>query len=289
MLEEESSEFFEWLRSKGLSEGTLRDYRTAAQRLGIEECECDFACIRRKILKVRTKPEKRVIQNYITFCTDYADELEARKAKKLRRLLNQVKKEERRKLGVETVELSLEDLERRLSSSKIKCARPYFIFQFFSGVRLSEVYRVKEMLEKGERYIKIDDENAYLPLSWIRGNKVATVAFAPISVFELLSAAEPCSYGTTKRLGLALKIRENWFQKCVSITGYPELCKWMQGRTGDLGVSEHHYLDLMGKAKQYYPLIAKGLRGEAIERVSWLKMLDIHFIHLQLLRDLGLR
>ena len=64
------------------------------------------------------------------------------------------------------------------------------------------------------------------------------VAFAPVSAFKLLSIAPKRSYGTIKRLGLALKIRENWYQKCVSVTSYPEVCKWMQGRVGDLGVSE---------------------------------------------------
>jgi len=277
-MEKEESEFFEWLRSKGLSQGTLRDYATAARRLGIEDCECDFACIRRKILKVKTSKEKRVVQNYITFCVDFMDLLDESKARKLRRSLSQIKKEER-KFGVEEVRLSLEDIND-VTQNKLK-ARPYLVFQYFSGLRLKEVLMVRDLLQK-EKVIEIDEEYGYLPIGIKRGYKIAMVAFAPLDAFELLKRTEPINYDYIKKIGLARKIREHWFQRCVSISGYPQLCSWMQGRVSSLGVSEQHYLDLLNKAKLLYPRLAKALRGELEEDDMLIKVL---LRHLELLRN----
>ncbi len=273
----EESEFFEWLKSKGLSKETLRDYTTAAERLGIEECECDFACIRRKILKVRTKPEKRLLQNYITFCEEFLDELDSNKAKKLRRFLSQKAKEDR-KLGVTEVKIDLHSLEEHIRKKLPRVAssvKAYFLMAYFSGIRMKEVLMVKVKLSETQP-VAFDGEHGYVELNSKRGYKVATVAFAPLEVFEMLKNAPKVSYNTLKDAGISLKLRENFYQRCVEVSHYPEVCKFMQGRIGDLGVSEIHYLDLLNKAKMTYPLVAKKLRGEGLTEMEMYRLMIKH-------------
>ncbi len=259
MSKEVESEFFEWLKSKGLSRETLRDYKSAASRLQLEECECEFACIRRKILKVRTKPEKRVIQNYVRFCTDFTEELEESKAKKLKRLLNDRFKESP-KLGVQHISISLEEVTSKVTKGQ----EPYALMLYFSGLRLSEVLKVKEFLDQGERPKVFASEYGYMELNWKRGHKVALFCFAPLDVFEALANARRLSYEHLKDMGLAKILRKNFYQRCIRVTKYPELCKFMQGRVSELGVSEEHYLDLFEAALEQYPKIARVLRGDIV-------------------------
>jgi len=153
--------------------------------------------------------------------------------------------------------------------------KAYFLTAYFSGIRLKEVLLSKERLESTEPIV-FEKEFGYVELNARRGFKVATVAFSPLEVFEMLRNAARVSYNTLKEVGLALKLRENFYQRCTEVSHYPEVCKFLQGRLGDLGVSEMHYLDLLNKAKMIYPNVAKKLRGEGITELEMYRILLEH-------------
>jgi len=174
--------------------------------------------------------------------------------------------------GNDEYKIDVDNLVERTITMREGLYRLILELLLYSGARLSEVVRM--LREWSEDRLECYDDFCRYRLKWFRGRKRSDYIFFPSRLLQgIMKYAHKVGRYDNLRKNIYdyYKIKTKDFRKlhyrlCRSILD-KEVCAFFQSRIASLDVSDRHYDELLTRATESYPNLAKKI-DEFVERVK---------------------
>ena len=245
-------EFEKWLKRKGISDNTLREYVRYVSKF--------------KVLTPKLILNKRLSKNCIKALRNYVHfsyEIGLLSEEQHDRFLKLLKLPRQSKLPkIEEIEESeVRETFKKLKREDIRLAYEVLLF---SGCRLSEALRLLASFDP-KRFKKLNAEYGRYQLFSERGSKRALWLYLPNALTDRIKRLELSRYAITayarKHHILVPKyIRKFFYQKAYEILRDRELVDFYQGRISSLSIGSRHYDSLLNRADKEYARVLEELK-----------------------------
>jgi len=240
-------EFEKWLRRKGISEITMREYLRYVSRF--------------KVLTPRLILSKKLSKNCIKALRNYVHfnyEIGLLSEEQHDRFLKLLKLPRQSKLP-KIEEVSEEEVRKTFKKLEREDIRLVYEVLLFSGCRLSEALKLLSSFES-KRFKKINSEYGRYMLMSERGSKRALWLYLPNSLADGITKIELSrhtitTYARKRKILVPKLIRKFFYQKAYEIIKDRELVDFYQGRVSRLSIGSRHYDSLLARADREYEKI----------------------------------